>query len=108
MEHHLSFNALKGTSGVGTIRFTGVIAGINVQVLVDGGSSDNFLQPRIAHFLKMPIEPSPNANVLVGNGELMAAEGLVKNLTVSLQGHELTVPVYLLPVSGADLILGST
>lgn len=62
---------------MGTIQFTGEIVGIGVQVLVDGGSFDNFLQPRIAHFLKLPVEPILNANVLVGNGELMTVEGLV-------------------------------
>jgi hypothetical protein len=44
-QHHLSLNAMKGNSGVGTIRFTGRIRKIDVQILVDGDSSDTYLQP---------------------------------------------------------------
>ncbi|MCH94215.1 hypothetical protein A2U01_0015172, partial [Trifolium medium] len=106
--HHLSLNAMKGHNGVGTIRFTGKIGKMEVQILVDGGSSDTYLQPRIAQFLKIPVETTPNFKVLVGNGQSLIVEGIVKQLQVEIQGHELIVPAYLLPVSGADLILGSS
>ncbi|CAJ2678816.1 unnamed protein product [Trifolium pratense] len=72
-EHHLSLNAMKGTSNMGVLRFAGSIEHIAVQVLIDGSSSDNFLQPRIAKFFKLPIEPGPQFKVLVGNGEIMTA-----------------------------------
>ncbi|XP_020206869.1 uncharacterized protein LOC109791920 [Cajanus cajan] len=106
-DHHLSFNALKGSSGVGTIKFQGRINGCPVNILLDSGSSDNFLQPRIAHFLKLPIEPAPNFQVMVGNGNSMSAEGFISDLQVEVQGYTLQFPVYLLPVAGADLVLGA-
>lgn len=56
LEHYLSFNALKGSSGVGTMTFQGSINGMMIQVLLDNGSSDNFLQPRLASCLKLPID----------------------------------------------------
>ncbi|PNX96484.1 Ty3/gypsy retrotransposon protein [Trifolium pratense] len=107
-ELHLSMNAMKGSSHMGVLRFTGAIEHIQVQILIDGGSSDNFVQPRIAKFLKLPIEPAPVFKVLVGNGEVMTAEGIVKQLPLDVQGHRLQVPVYLLPVAGADVILGAS
>jgi hypothetical protein len=107
-EHHLSLNAMKGTSNMGVLRFAGSIEHIGVQILIDGGSSDNFLQPRIAKFLKLPIEPGPQFNVLVGNGEVMTAEGVIQKLPLEIQGHKLEVPVFLLPVAGADVILGAS
>jgi hypothetical protein len=97
-DHHLSLNAMKGTSSMGILRFTGQIGQISVQVLVDGGSSDNFLQPRIAEFLKLPVEPGPCFKVLVGNGQTMTAEGVIPNLALTVQGQEIIVPVFLLPV----------
>ena len=104
-DHYLSLNAMKGTDSMGILRFTGQIGQIHVQVLVDGG---NFLQPRIAEFLKLPMEPYPCFKFLVGNGQSMTSEGVIPNLSITLQGHELTVPVFLLPVAGADIILGSS
>ena len=106
-DHHLSYNALKGSSGLGTMKFQGSINGLGVEILLDSGSSDNFLQPRLAQCLKLPVEPIPNLQVLVGNGNALTAEGLIQDLEVKIQGHTLKLPVYLLPVSGADLVLGA-
>ncbi|XP_019460067.1 PREDICTED: uncharacterized protein LOC109359827 [Lupinus angustifolius] len=107
LNHHLSLNALKGGLGVGTIRFVAHIGTLPIIVLIDGGSSDNFLQPRIAKFLKLPIEPAPRFRVMVGNGNYMAAEGVIQELKVHAQGNYFQLPVFLLPISGADLILGA-
>jgi hypothetical protein len=108
LELHLSFNALKGATGVGTIKFTGHIGKMPIQILVDGGSSDNFLQPRIAHFLKLDVAPAPLFKVLGGNGNSLSPEGSISELCVAVQNHDIKVPVYLLPIVGADLILGAT
>jgi len=93
-EHHLSLNALRGVQGMCTIRFKANIMGLDIQVLIDGGSSDNFLQPRIAKFLKLAIEPAPLLKVMVGNGNHMTAEGKVQDLQFNVQGHTFNVPVY--------------
>ncbi|XP_073220685.1 uncharacterized protein [Cicer arietinum] len=106
--HHLSLNAMRGANGIGTIRFTGQVGSISVKILVDGGSSDNFIQPRVAQVLKFPIEPATNLRVLVGNGQVLNAEGKIQQLLVQIQGQEIKIPVYLLQTSGADIILGST
>jgi hypothetical protein len=108
LELHLSFNALKGATGVGTIKFTGHIGKMPIQILVDGGSSDNFLQPRIAHFSKLDVAPAPLFKVLGGNGNSLSPEGSISELCVAVQNHDIKVPVYLLPIVGADLILGAT
>ena len=88
------------------MKFQGAINGMVVQILLDSGSSDNFLQPRLAHCLKLPVEPTSGFQVLVGNDHALTVEGMVRNMEVMIQGHSLKLPVYLLPVSGADLVLG--
>lgn len=105
--HHISFNALKGLDTVGTICFRGVIKGVEVQVLLDGGSSDNFIQPRLAHFLNLPVKPSPNFKVLVGNDNMLIGEGQVKNVDLIIQSYHLSFPVVLLPITGSDVVLGA-
>ena len=80
--HHLSLNALKGGLGGGTIRFVAHINTLPVKVLVDNGSSDNFLQPRVAKFLKLPIEPAPLFKVMVGNGNYMTTIGMIRELSI--------------------------
>jgi len=51
--------------------------------------------------LKLVIEPTSRFQVLVGNGKPIV-EGIVREVEVQIQGHSLKLPVYLLPVSGAD------
>lgn len=106
-EHHLSLNALKGATGMGVIRFKGYIGPISVSILLDGGSSESFIQPRIVHCLNLPIEHTDKCNVLVGNGQHMKAEGVVRKLSLKVQDIDITVPAYLLPVAGSDVILGA-
>ena len=105
--HHLSYHAMNGTHERGTIRFTGSINGTEIQILVDGGSSDNFIQPRLAKFLQLPIEPTPRLKVIVGNGDLLECEGVVKQIPVHIQGHSLSISAYVLPIAAAELVLGT-
>ncbi|WVZ05912.1 hypothetical protein V8G54_019258 [Vigna mungo] len=106
--HHLSLNALKGGLGVGTIKFKASIGTLPVTVLIDGGSSDTFLQPRVAKFLKLPIVQAPTFRVMVGNGNYMEFEGLIQDLKLHAQGNVFQLSAFLLPISGADLILGAS
>lgn len=44
--------------------------------------------------------------MLVGNGNTMVVEGLIKRLEVIIQNHVIKLSIYLLPISGVDLVLG--
>lgn len=79
---YLSWNALKGGSGVGPIRFITHINTLPMKVLVDGGSSDNFWQPRVANFLKLHVETTPLFKVMVGNGNYMTIKGIIRVLNI--------------------------
>ncbi|KAI5402905.1 hypothetical protein KIW84_050485 [Lathyrus oleraceus] len=74
-EHHLSLNDLHGATGMSVIRFKGYIGPISVSILLDGGSSDSFIQPRIVHCLNLVVEPTKGCKVLVGNGQNMKTGG---------------------------------
>ena len=87
---------MKGSYRLGTIKFTRKIGQLNVSILVNGGSSNSYLQPRIAQCLKLPVELVPSFKVLVGSGQTMAIEGIVRDLPVKMQGHNMVLHVYLL------------
>jgi len=76
--------------------------------LIDKGSSDKFLQLRVAHFLKHPIVQAPRFRVTVGNGNYMESEGLIQDLNLQAQGNLFTLSAFLLPISGTNLILGAS
>jgi len=58
----------------------------------------------VAKFLKLQVEPVSQFRVMVGNGNYMSAEGLIKQLKVQAQGNTFQFQVFLLPIYSADLI----
>jgi len=95
---------MKSTTVRGTIRFIGFIQGHKIQILIDGGSSDNFIQPRVAKFLHLSLYQTPRLKVLVGNGEQFECEGEVQNIPVQIQGNSLYISAYVLPIAAAELV----
>lgn len=89
------------------MRFQGHVHGVDVQILLGSGNSDNFIQPLIAHGLKLHIQPDSKFQVLVCNGHTLTSEGFISDLPLSIQGHLLVLPMYLLPIAGTDLVLGA-
>ena len=89
-----------------TVKFTGLIHNLPVTVLIDSGSSHNILQPYIAHHLHLAISPSPPLSVMVGNEAFIQCQGLCPSVDISLQHSTFTIPFYLLPIEGVDVVLG--
>lgn len=75
-EHfHLSMHAVNGQPSPKTFRFTTAILGHPVAVLIDSSNSHNIMQPRIAHFLNLPINTIESFAVMVGNGAYLHCSG---------------------------------
>ncbi|XP_058788145.1 uncharacterized protein LOC131662390 [Vicia villosa] len=102
----LSPQAVSGHFSPKTLKFKGIIDGLHVTVLIDTGSTHNILQPRIAKHLKIPTKSIPNFSVMVGNGSQLDCCGLCPQVPITLQNHLFFIPFYLLPIEGADVVLG--
>ncbi|XP_072064358.1 uncharacterized protein [Arachis hypogaea] len=109
VEHHLSYNAMHGTRGPALIRVNAIINGLEVQALIDGGSSDSFIQSCIAKILNLPIKPASGFKVIVGNFKVLPVEGRIASLDVNLSGCLVSISeVYVLHVAGGELVISST
>ncbi|OIT22966.1 hypothetical protein A4A49_63730, partial [Nicotiana attenuata] len=73
----ISLHAFAGGLSPSTLRFTAVVKGNPVQVLIDGGSTHNFMHPRTAKKFKLPVEPASAFSVLVGNGQTLSCLGVI-------------------------------
>nr|KYP47836.1 hypothetical protein KK1_030532 [Cajanus cajan] len=61
---HISLNALSGMPALETFRLYGHIGGTCVTILVDSGSTHNFVQTRVAKFLSLPMHTPPPLQVI--------------------------------------------
>ena len=66
------------------VALKGHLQNVEVQVLVDGGSTHNFVQERLALFLRLQIVPLPHFQVLVENGEKISYSGKCSEVILDL------------------------
>ncbi|KAG8501067.1 hypothetical protein CXB51_003130 [Gossypium anomalum] len=100
-----SFNALVGCVTPNMIRVKGMVKGREVHILLNRGSTDNFVQNRTGRYLGLPITVATNFRVLVGNGATLQNERCVRNLKVGIQGTKITTDFYVLPLKGTKMVL---
>ncbi|XP_061375850.1 uncharacterized protein LOC133317958 [Gastrolobium bilobum] len=102
----ISLHAMDGQYSSRTLRLRGVINKKTVQVLVDGGSTHNFVQERMVKFLGLEVKPITQFQVLVGNGARLGCKGVCQQIGLNLQGHMFLPDLFVLPIQGAEVVLG--
>nr|KYP38859.1 hypothetical protein KK1_039872 [Cajanus cajan] len=103
---HLSTFALTGQPSTQTLKLQGSIFGQTVSILVDTGSSHNIIQPRMVQFLNLSPVPTMPFKVMVGNGEYISCTTVCQGVPIQFQTHSFEVPLFVLPIEGADVVLG--
>ncbi|XP_035836073.1 uncharacterized protein LOC118484192 [Helianthus annuus] len=102
----LSDAAYFGLSSIQTLRVTGFIHGKPVTILIDCGSTHNIIQPRIATLFNLPSNPLEPFGVMVGNGQFIHCRSYCPAVPLQLQKTSFTIPFFVLPIEGADVVLG--
>lgn len=97
---------MAGVPSTDTFRLYGLINHARMTILVDSGSTHNFVQPRVAKFLNLPVQDTLPLHVMVGNGSILDCQQIFPDATVLIQNHSFTVTLCVLPLSGADVVLG--
>ncbi|XP_061355439.1 uncharacterized protein LOC133299968 [Gastrolobium bilobum] len=100
------FNALFGHYSSRSFRLQGSILGKGVQVLVDGGSTHNFITARMASFIGLTLHHIPPFQVQVGNGEAFPCIASCQGVQLMLQSHTFGADLFVLNLKGADVVLG--
>ncbi|KAF3774859.1 hypothetical protein EJ110_NYTH52125 [Nymphaea thermarum] len=93
-------------NGLNAMKVVGKINNQKVTVLLDTGSTHNFLNSRLAHLVEGKVTPQASLNVLVGNGERMSCNKVCKNVSLEMLKTPFTLDLYLLPIGGVDVVLG--
>lgn len=97
---------MAGTVHPQTLRMKGKIRHQEVVVLVDGGSTHNFIDQMTVNRLSLPVVQDQSFEVMVGNSEKITSTRRCLNLNLQLQDYTLIADFYILEVSSCQVVLG--
>lgn len=84
------------------------IHGYEVVVLIDGGLTNNFIQSKLVTHLGLTVKLSPHLHITVGNSQGLTWAGECSTVPFHFGQASFSMNLLLLPIYGADHILGST
>lgn len=97
---------MAGVPAINTFRLYGLINNTHITILVDNGSTHNFVQPRVAKFLNLCMQDTVPLRVMVGNDSVLDCRQLCPDTIILIQDHTFVVTLHVLPLTGADAVLG--
>ncbi|KAH9745584.1 hypothetical protein KPL70_004126 [Citrus sinensis] len=101
-----SLNALAGQINPRSLRLIGEVGYHSFQVLIDSGSTHNFVKPTVAERMGLPIQPTSPFRVYIGNGNFLVCKYFCPQVALTLQGTVFTLDLFVLPIEGPDVVLG--
>ncbi|KAK8947224.1 hypothetical protein KSP39_PZI006735 [Platanthera zijinensis] len=105
-EFRVSLQAMEGCTAPVTLRFTGWVGKERVTILVDSGSTHNFINPAVASKVGQTIDREAAFQVMVADGSKLRCEGVMQRVEIRVQGYVCHTDMYLLPIRGSDMVLG--
>lgn len=106
-ESQISIYTLFKCTATSIIHINGHISNNLVIFLINDGSIHNFIQDRISKCLEYPSAPTNILKRMVGNGNNLDCNKLYVGVPLSLQSENFVVDFYVLPLCGADVVLGA-
>lgn len=103
---HISLNAMTGNHDCYTILVKGFCGKTPIFVLLDSGSTHNFLDERAALKLGCKIEDSNCKSVAVAGGSKIPVRGIVKKFYWTFQGIQFASDIRVIRFDGCDMVLG--
>jgi len=105
-EPEITLHALTGWSAPRTMRVDAKVGVFNAVVLIDSGSTHNFVSTRMADRLRLPVVPTETFTVWVANGARLQCQGKFEKVQVLLQEIPFSLTLYSLPLADLDIVLG--
>lgn len=102
----ISLNALSSMPTPENFRLYCTIARHQVIILIDEGSTHNFIQTRLASFLHLPQVSTPVMRVMIGNDSTIDCDAKCTTIPIIIQGCTFNVDLFQLPIGNADIVLG--
>ena len=106
LQAQINFNSLAGHLALKMLQLLGSLSGHQVVVLVDGGSTHNFIQEELMTKLGFSSRETTPLRVMVGNGQQLECTRWCEAITIEIQMTKFIIDLYVLPISRANIVLG--
>jgi hypothetical protein len=106
VEPVISLNALTGFFAPQTLKLIGYISHQKVIILVDSGSTHNFVHYHIAQETHCYIHAVNNFQIMIGNGGSMKCGGHCENVCLQIGNYHLKSHMFAIDMGGCDIMLG--
>ena len=106
-QSEITLYALLGSPSRGIMRVLGQIRGHWVVILLDTGSSHNFLDFTLVQTLSLPLGATRILEVRVANGALIKTKGECRDVSISIQGNYFGLNLHVLTLGGCDVVMGA-
>jgi hypothetical protein len=102
----ISFHALTGFSPPQMLKLISYIKHMKVIILVDSGSTDNFIHRCIAQETNCYIRVVNNFQIMIANGGSMKCGGRCKIVFLQIGHYQLKYHMFFIDIGGCDIVLG--
>lgn len=89
-----------------SLHLLGTINNSEVKVLIDSGSTHNFVQPTLVEKLKLQVQTIKAFKVYIGSGDSLVCSSMCPKIEIELQGTKFAIDLYVLPMRGAEIVFG--
>lgn len=102
----ISINAVSRSTDYTTMRVRGVHGKRNLYILIDSGSTHNFVDKKIANLLGCTLETAGRARVAVADGTKIGVNANISAFKWKFQDHQFQSDVMVILLGGHDMVLG--
>lgn len=102
----ISLHELTGLQGHNTMRVATRLGSCWAIILVDSGSTRNFIDTKLVNRLSLPVISQEQLKVSVANGSCLFTKGLCKGVRWEVQDHKFETDFMVLSLKGCDMVLG--
>lgn len=103
-EFQVSVHSIIGSSAHHTMRIKGYIKKTRIIILINSGSTHNFLDPKLAKQSGCDIHETLPLTVAIANGSRLVSSTMCRRFKWVMQGTTFEAEIRLLPLGGCDMV----
>ncbi|XP_066341688.1 uncharacterized protein [Miscanthus floridulus] len=107
MSPHFSLHAIAGVHFSDTMQIQVALGNTSLIALLDSGSTHNFISKAAAQRRGLPLQHRPHLTATVSNCECVSCLSVIHQATLTISGDTFTVDLFVMPLAGYDVVLGT-